>query len=64
MGITEYDYNGDMSYYQNQLARKGITKEMLDMDNYAGLTTSELQGIVDSIMAVPPVNENHTGQPA
>ncbi len=64
MGITEYDYNGDMSYYQNQLARKGITKEMFDMDNYAGLTASELQGIVDSIMAVPQSTGKHTGQPA
>lgn len=32
--MYEPDYNGDMSYYQNQLAEKGITKEMLDMDNY------------------------------
>ncbi len=64
MGITEYDYNGDMSYYQDQLARKGITKEMLDMDNYAGLTASELQGIVNSIRAVPQSTGKHTGQPA
>ena len=42
-----YDYSGDMSYYQDQLARKGITKEMLNMDNYAGLTARELQSIVD-----------------
>lgn len=42
------DYTGDMKYYQDQLAAKGITKEMLDMDNYAGLTARELQGIVDS----------------
>lgn len=43
------DYTGDMEYYQRQLAAKGITKEMLDMDNYAGLTARELQGIVDSV---------------
>lgn len=43
------DYTGDMEYYQNQLAKKGITKEMLDMDNYAGLTARELQSIVDSV---------------
>ena len=48
----EYDYMGDMSYYQNQLAAKGITKEMLDMDNYVGLTARELQGIVDSARIV------------
>ncbi len=43
------DYTGDMEYYQNQLTKKGITKEMLDMDNYAGLTARELQSIVDSV---------------
>ena len=43
------DYIGDMKYYQDQLTAKGITKEMLDMDNYAGLTARELQGIVDSV---------------
>lgn len=43
-----YDFNGDMSYFQNQLLKKGITKEMLDMDKYAGLTPKELQNIVDS----------------
>lgn len=46
--MYESDYEGDMSYYQNQLAKKGITKEMLDMDNYVGLTARELQSIVDS----------------
>lgn len=47
--MYELDYEGDMSYYQNQLAKKGITKEMFNMDNYAGLTASELQNIVDSV---------------
>lgn len=42
------DYVGDMEYYQNQLSKKGITKDMLNMDDYAGLTARELQGIVDS----------------
>lgn len=45
--MNEYDYDGDMEYFQRQLAAKGITKEMLDMDNYAGLTFKELHGIVD-----------------
>lgn len=45
----QYDFDGDMSYYQEQLAAKGITKEMLDMDNYAGLTARELQSIVDNV---------------
>lgn len=43
-----YDYTGDMEYYQDQLEKKGITKDMLNMDNYVGLTARELQGIVDS----------------
>lgn len=46
--MYEYDYSGDMEYYQRQLAAKGITKEMLNMDNYVGLTARELQSIVDS----------------
>lgn len=50
--MREYDYDGDMKYYQDQLARKGITKEMLNMDNYAGLTARELQSIVDSARLV------------
>lgn len=41
------DYTGDMDYFQNQLLDKGITKEMLNMDNFAGLTARELQSIVD-----------------
>lgn len=47
--MNEYDYSGDMEFYQRQLARKGITKEMFDMDDYAGLTPSELQHLVDSL---------------
>lgn len=42
------DYEGDMKFYQDQLAKKGITKEMLDMDNFVGLTARELQSIVDN----------------
>ena len=47
--MNEYDYNGDMEFYQRQLSRKGITKEMFNMDDYAGLTASELQHLVDSL---------------
>ena len=50
--MYEPDYDGDMRYYQDQLAAKGITKEMLNMDNYAGLTARELQGMVDSVQLV------------
>ena len=46
--MNELDYSGDMSYYQRQLEKKGITKEMLDMDNFVGLTARELQNIVDN----------------
>lgn len=42
-----YDYDGDMKFFQDQLARKGISKEVLDTDQYCGLTRRELQGIVD-----------------
>lgn len=45
----ESDYTGDMSYYQNQLLKKGITKSMFNMDNYAGLTAHELQALVNNI---------------
>ena len=46
--MYEYDYSGDMKFVQDPLAEKGITKEMLNMDNFAGLTARELQNIVDS----------------
>ena len=50
--MREQDYDGDMSYYQEQLAKKDITKEMFNMDKYAGLTARELQNIVDSVQLV------------
>ena len=46
--MYEADYDGDMKYFQDQLLKKGITKEMFDMDQFAGLTARELQNIVDS----------------
>lgn len=45
--MREPDYSGDMKFFQDQLARRGITKDMLDMDRFAGLTFRELQNIVD-----------------
>ena len=50
--MYEPDYDGDMKYYQDQLAKKGISKEMLDMDNFAGLTARELQSRVDGARIV------------
>lgn len=50
--MYESDYEGDMKYYQDQLAEKGITKEMLNMDNFCGLAASELQNIVDGARIV------------
>ena len=50
--MYEPDYEGDMKYYQDQLSAKGITKDMFNMDNYAGLTARELQSIVDSVQLV------------
>lgn len=47
--MGEMDYEGDMKYYQDQLAAKGVTKEMQNMDAYVGLTAMELQSIVDSV---------------
>lgn len=44
-----YDYDGDMEYFQEQVEKKGYTKEEFNMDNYAGLTAMELQGIVNNI---------------
>ncbi len=44
----ERDFDGlTMDYYQKQLVAKGITKDMLDMNQFAGLTATELQNIVD-----------------
>lgn len=50
--MGEMDYEGDMKYYQDQLAAKGVTKEMLNIDAYVGLTARELHGIVDSVQLV------------
>lgn len=50
--MYEPDYEGDMKFYQDQLAKKGITKEMFDMDNFVGLTARELQSIVDNVKLV------------
>lgn len=50
--MYERDYEGNMAFYQDQLLKKGITKEMLDMDNFVGLTARELQSIVDSAKIV------------
>lgn len=46
-----YDYQGSMSYYQDQLTRAGITQEELNMYNYVGLTARELQSIVNNAIA-------------
>lgn len=52
-----YDYSGDMSYFQDQLSQSGISKEMLDLDEFAGLTRSELQSIVDYAIRVQKYKE-------
>lgn len=48
--MREYDWDGDMSYFQDQLAVVGIEKDALNMDNYAGCTFQQLQGIVASVI--------------
>lgn len=40
------DYDGDMKPFQDALAKKGITQEMLDMEQFRGLTADELWSIV------------------
>lgn len=48
--MSERDYDDlTMDYFQNQLLAKGITKEMFNMDQFAGLTTRELQNIVNNV---------------
>jgi len=46
--MVERDYDGDMEFYQRQLLKKGITKEMLDMNRFAGCTPSELKSIANN----------------
>lgn len=46
----------DAEYYeiqelQKKLAKNGISKEQLDLDNYAGLTRRELDSIVNIAIA-------------
>lgn len=60
--MYEYDYSGDMKFFQDQLTAKGITKEMLDMDNFAGLTARELQNIVNSARLIK--KSETAGEPA
>ena len=52
-----YDYSGDMSYFQNQLLDAGITKDMLNLDEFAGSTQDELQSIVDYAIKVQKSKE-------
>lgn len=52
-----YDYSGDMNFFQNQLSDAGITKDVLDMDEFAGLTRPELQSIVDYAIKVQKSKE-------
>lgn len=52
-----YDYSGDMSYFQNQLLDAGITKDMLNLDEFAGSTQDELQMIVDYAIKVQKSKE-------
>lgn len=43
------DYEIDM--LQNELAKNGISKDQLDLNNYVGLTYPELKGIVNAAIA-------------
>ena len=54
--MYEPDYQDNMMFYQDQLAKKGITKELFDMDSFVGLTAMELQNIVDNVQ----LKKSHT----
>lgn len=54
--MYEPDYQDNMKFYQDQLAKKGITKEMFDMDSFVGLTAMELQNNVDNVQ----LKKSHT----
>lgn len=41
----------EITRLQDELAKSGITKDQLNLDNYAGLTYPELKGIVTSAIA-------------
>lgn len=49
--MNDYDYQGDMDFFQDQLSAVGITVEQFDITNYCGCTARELQGIVNSVIA-------------
>lgn len=53
----------DADYYQIEmlqryLAQNGITKEELDLDNYVGLTYSELKSIADNAIRSKEAKRN------
>ena len=43
------DYEIEM--LQNEIAKNGISQDQLDLCNYAGLTFTELKGIVNAAIA-------------
>ena len=53
-----YDYDGNMGYFQRQLEKAGISQEVVDMNNYAGLTARELQSIVDGAIKTKQIRES------
>ena len=52
--LREYDYEGSMSVFENQLTKVGITTDILDITDYIGCTYSELQGTVDEYAKLFP----------
>lgn len=34
------DYDGDMDFYQKQLEKKGVTKDMFDISGFRGLSAA------------------------
>lgn len=52
--MYEFDAtNEQIEELQDELLKKGITKEMLNLSNYAGLTYSELKNMVNHAYLIP-----------
>ena len=55
--MNEFDFDGEMDIYQNQLAEHGISKEQFDMSQFVGLTERELQQLVDGRIRLEKVRK-------
>lgn len=49
--LMDYDYDGEMDFFQKQLTAAGISPAECDMTRFCGCTFRQLQGIVDVMIA-------------